>query len=63
MEGSCCVNKAGLASGVEAIASATHSLVQSFVYVSGIQVSSTFELICQLTWCETDFWVSAFAVL
>lgn len=40
---------AGLGSGEETITSATHVLMQRFVYKSRKQVSSALALICQVT--------------
>lgn len=40
---------AGMGNGEETITSATHGLVQRFVYTSRKQVSTALALICQLT--------------
>ena len=47
--GGAAVMTAGLGSGEETIASATHGLARRLVYTSGKQVSVALALICQVT--------------
>lgn len=58
MEGGCGVTAADLGSGEKVITTATHASVQTLVYNCEKQVSITLAMICQLTLCEGEFWVS-----